>query len=154
MRQWRTVAFMVLVVLAAGQISLLDGQEKKKADDPPVKLEPLEKLQADAVKSHPDVKVAEAKLRLAEAELEQARALIKARVAAAHADLAASIATEKECFARKSRADLLFRNGAISSEEHGAAVLTWIKLRNERVAAEQNIRILVGPPAKQANDKK
>lgn len=64
-----------------------------------------------------------------------------AKLSAAEADYEASKAAEKEGHIRKLTADGLFAKGAIGREEHGAAVLTWIKLINERISAGEKIKL-------------
>jgi WD40 repeat protein len=65
-----------------------------------------------------------------------------AKIAASEADRKAAQAAEKEGETRKIRADYLyFEKKAIPAEDHGAAVLTWIKLMNERISADEKVKL-------------
>src|SRR5262245_49837883 len=122
-------------ILCVGVVAVLafvpSVAQEKNVEDPLPKLEDLDKLQADAIKNHPAVKVTEAKVRLAEAELAQTQAIVKAKVRAAYANINAAQAAEAEALSRHQRATELFLRKAINSEELGAAKLTYIKYRYE-----------------------
>ncbi len=64
-----------------------------------------------------------------------------AKVAAAEADVVSAAAGEKEGRIRKITADELLVKKAINREEHGAAVLTWIKLSGELENAKYKVVI-------------
>ena len=66
-----------------------------------------------------------------------------AKVAAAEADVVSSVAAESEGKMRKKTADDLLRNKAIGREDHGAAVLTAIKLEGEAKAAHEKVKIAI-----------
>jgi len=108
----------------------------------------LDKLQADAVKAHPDIRVAEAKVQVVNLDLEKARVLIKAKIAAAQADLASAQAGEHEGRIRKVTAEELYQKKAITREELSAAVLTWIQLRGEETSAARKLQNLEGRPSR------
>lgn len=64
-----------------------------------------------------------------------------AKVDAAMAEHDASMAAESEGLTRKLIADRLFKDKTIGREEHGTAVLTYIKLRNERISKSKAIEV-------------
>jgi WD40 repeat protein len=64
-----------------------------------------------------------------------------AKIAAAEADYEASIAGEKEGDARYRRAQLLHERKVISAEDLGAALLTYIKLKNEMISAREKVKL-------------
>jgi outer membrane protein TolC len=98
MRTAAAVTLAALLVLAMGNSPAQQGKA------PPAKADPVEELQAEALKNNTDIKVAEAKVRLAEAELEQVRSHLKAKVAVAYAEVEAARVGAREGFDRYSRA--------------------------------------------------
>jgi hypothetical protein len=147
MRRLICLALVMIAALCMSRFEIADGQEKKQD----LKKDSLEALIADGLKNCPDIKVAEekvrvalAKVRLAEAETEAVRAHLKAKISAAYAEVEAARASEQEGRARMNRADTLLRDKAIAFEEHGAALLTFTKLRNERIVAQERLKMLVG----------
>jgi WD40 repeat protein len=64
-----------------------------------------------------------------------------ARIAGAEADLNAAIAAENEGYKRERRANILRNNRTISEEDYGAALLTYLKLHNERLSKFQAVRL-------------
>lgn len=63
------------------------------------------------------------------------------KISAARAEYEAAKASEGEGYNRFDRAEKLLAKKAIAPEEHGAAKLTWVKLKQERVVAEEKIKL-------------
>lgn len=64
-----------------------------------------------------------------------------AKIAAAIADRDAADAGEKEGKERYDRARYAFEKNAMSKEDLGGALLTWIKLKNERISAVEKVKL-------------
>lgn len=138
MRTILAIALASLVVISVGP-----AQQPNPA---PAKADPLEQLQAKALKNNPNIKVLEAKARLAEAMLEQERAHLKAKVAVQFAEVLAARAGVAEGKERYDRAERLFKQKppAIAKEDLGAAKLTYEKLKAELAIHEAKLKALVG----------
>jgi hypothetical protein len=113
----------------------------------------LEDMLAQALKDHPDIRVAEAKLRaveaevrLAEAELARTRLQVMQKLAAHRAALQSAIATRDEAHQRFLTMQQLHKKGATSLEDLRAAELTWVKYRSEVAALEAQTPALLGTP--------
>lgn len=114
-------------------------------DKPPTTLD--EKIAA-ALKSHPDVKAAEAKRLLADAELEQARLVITQKVTAAatKVELAKLKVVLAEEDVRIGERILKLGNAVAETEklQYGKAVPTLASAKAELMAAESELQQLVG----------
>jgi hypothetical protein len=132
-------AFCLTVRVSPGQV----GKEPAKSD-------PLEELQAEALKNNADLKVEEAKLKLAQAKFERAQVQLKAQVGIAYAEFFAAQAGEKEGYERFNRAKQMYAINAISKEDLGAAQLTWQKLHSEVAVKEAHLNALVGRSGQKA----
>ncbi len=64
-----------------------------------------------------------------------------AKIAAAEADLDAAQAGEEEGYKRLKRAEHLVGKRVIPEEDYGAALLTYIKLKNERASAVEKVKL-------------
>jgi hypothetical protein len=127
-------------------VELQEAREKKKPEDKkePAKPATLEQLIAEALKSNPDIRVAEAKMNEVTAELDRVRVKITADVAALFADISAAEASMREGADRHERAFNLLKQKAISEEEYGSAKLAALKLRLELEALQRKLPYLLG----------
>jgi hypothetical protein len=113
----RTVSLLVLL----GSVGVLNAQVQPKPTppkpSPPPKEQTLDEKIAIAMKSHPDIKAAEAKRALAEAELEQAKLALSQKIAVANAKVTTAqeeLVVAKELVAAYSR---LSQAGTLSKTE-------------------------------------
>src|ERR1043165_7448227 len=124
--------------------------DPKKSPEQPKKghekLPPLETLVAEMLKTHPDIRVAEAKLRLATAALESERRTLIAKLGILYADIHAAEASADEGEIRLKRALVLFHKGALNKEELSSAEVTATKLRAEVDVARAKLKLFVGQP--------
>lgn len=110
-----------------------------QADKPKPPASPVEQALATALKSHPDIKVAEAKLRLVQVELEQAKVQAVQETTAAELKMQAAkqgtIAAE-DALQRLSK---LRSKGTISEEEVRMGEAAVIQARGGILAAQQHL---------------
>lgn len=115
------------------------------AAKPPAKKTDLEKALEEALKSHPDIRTAEAKLALAQAELTRARLEVAQKVVAANAALRVARAMLEEA---TRRLDALKKTGrAASRDEVAIAEVTVLRYQAEAEAAEATLKSLRGGAA-------
>jgi hypothetical protein len=101
----------------------------------------LEDWLEQALKSHPDIKVADAKLRAALAEMEQARGQVMQKVLALYHAIQAQKATADRAAAELARLEALHKSGSVQSDLRDAAranlVAAQAKLAELQAQADQ-----------------
>jgi multidrug resistance efflux pump len=112
----------------------------------------LEKLQAEAIKNNPGMKVAEARLRLAQAKHDRARVNLLAQVTVAEVEAARS--GHMVGMERYEREHQLWKQGSIPKEESATARLTFENLRSEFALKEAQLNRLLGRTGKLENEPK
>jgi hypothetical protein len=141
--------FLVGLLLLAPNVGWTQTAEiQKKVDDDlkqeKAKAAALEQLIAEALKSNPDIRVAEARVNEVAAELDRVRMKTTADVAALHADIIAADAGVQEGNDRHQRALKLKQAGALSQEEYQSTKLLAMKLQAELAAIEKKMPYLLG----------
>src|SRR3954451_14768527 len=122
---------------AVGQLPNTGGSGGGPPQPPPKAKSQLEDWLEKSLAHHPDIKVAEAKLRTAAAELERARSLVTQQVLSLHHGIEAQkILVEKARF-EMDRVAQLVKTGAITQAELG-------KARSDLIAAEAKLAELQG----------
>lgn len=99
---------------------------------------------ADAVRNHPDIRVAEAKLRVAEAELAQAKLLVAQRVTVAEAKLQDARVRAEHAARSLQRVQQLRKSGGVAAEAMDALEKELALARAAVVAAEAELRSAQG----------
>jgi hypothetical protein len=129
-------------------------EAKPKLDQKPA-AKSLADLLAEALKSNPDIRVAEAKLQEASAELERSRLKVTQKVVAAYHGLQAQKAEVAAAEAGLARAMQLFKTGAraISKAELDAARQQLLLAKAKLAALEAELPYLLGKQALQKEDK-
>jgi hypothetical protein len=122
----------------------------EQAGAQPKKGATLEDAINTALRNHPDIRIAQAKIQMAEAELAQARLVITQKITAAHADLAASKAQQQLAERNHHRMMELQKRSAISAEEYEDARLRLEQARASVAAKEASLQLLLGTPIQAA----
>jgi len=143
----RTVGLALVLVLLSGGLLRSQAQEKKK---PNPKDAELEDMYQQALQKNADIRVAEARVREAEAELDRIRQQVLHKILKFHHDVDAAKALAEEYRARYERELELFKKGASSLGEVGAAKATWEKGKADLKVLEAQLPYLLG---KQATEK-
>ncbi len=152
------VAMAALLLAAAWATGQNPGQKPKPPTGEPkkeaVKPGTIEDLVSQALKSNPDIRVAESKVREAEAQLNKVRQDVISKVIGKKAEIAALKAMLNEAETRLKRAKQLVAATAISTEEVNVAQLTFDKLSAELAKAEAELPYLLGkqPPGLVINE--
>jgi hypothetical protein len=104
----------------------------------------LEELLAAALKDHPDLRVAEAKIREAEAELSRARILVAQKVITLHGSVTSARLAVEEATRRMEQMRKLAPNKLISVEELMLAETAVLQKRADLARLEAELPLLLG----------
>jgi len=151
------LACLGIVLTGASAFAQVDPDKKK---EPPAKkaekaaAPSLDDLIAQALRSNPDIRVAEAKVREAEAELERTRLVTARKVAELHHSIDTARKTRDEAKQRLQEVARMGNRGVITAEEVRAAQLTWERFVSEVAKLEAEMQALLGKlPGKLGQEK-
>jgi hypothetical protein len=124
------------------------AKEKKGAAAPAAgkeaQAEGLEQLIAEALKSNPDIRVADSRVREAEAEAQRVRLKVIADLSVLHAALEGARIAVDGALAAVKRAEQLRKQNVVSQEDVEATRLAYAKSKAELASAEAKLPYLLG----------
>src|SRR5438552_2083694 len=121
MRKTAVEWLALVVALTATAGGHAQSYEKSFRGDKPAKKSLLEEMLEQALKSNPDLRVAEAKLREAEAELTRTRLAVTHKVATLYAALDVAKKAVEGAEADYNRVNEAYKRGAVAAGEFAAA---------------------------------